>query len=311
MALRSDKVRTLTAAQLELLPPEPATAELPPIAAASDSGILRDDNPILMAVRDTIADGYGGAILTGVPGTGKSRMAALVADKLTGGDPERTPFVQFHANYQYEDFVEGFVPVGEAFSRELKTFALMCLDASDNPDQQYVIVIDEISRADVARVFGEALTYVERSKRGKAFKLASGTDLTVPDNIFVLATMNPWDRGVDELDAALERRFAFIDMPPQEGELRAILAANAVSAELADKIAEFFRFLNALSNERNHLGHGFFVHVRDEHSLDRLWRFQLSYVLKRACRDDEASFEVIAKRWRDLFGPAAPPEPQA
>ena len=299
--LRSSKIREITAADLGIVPPESEGSTTPP-AAASDDGALAEDNPFLLAVRDAMADGYGGVILTGVPGTGKSRMAALVADKLTKGQAGRAPFVQFHASYQYEDFIEGYVPVGSAFSRELKTFALLCLEASENPDDQYVLVIDEISRADVARVFGEALTYVERSKRGKSFKLASGTDLTVPDNIFVLATMNPWDRGVDELDAALERRFAFVDMPPSEDDLRGILEENVVAPELAKKIVEFFVFLNNLSNQRYHLGHGFFVHARDQGSLERLWSFQLSYVLRRACRDDSAAFEAISRRWYDLFG---------
>ena len=308
--LRMRKVRELTAAELGILSPELKQFEAP-ASAASDDGPLPDEHPVWMAVRDTMADGYGGAILTGIPGTGKSRMAALVADKLTDGQATRSLFVQFHASYQYEDFIEGYVPVGDAFSRELKTFALLCLDASENPNDQFVIVIDEISRADVARVFGEALTYMERSKRGKSFKLASGTDLTVPDNIFLLATMNPWDRGVDELDAALERRFAFIDMPPREEELRAILVANAAADELVERLVEFFRFLNNHPNERYHVGHGFFVHVRDIPSLKRLWQFQLSHVLRRACRDDDGTFDAIKRRWYELFDPSASAAPQA
>ena len=298
---RSEKAREVTAFALGLQLPQPLASNAPPAAAASDDGALPDSHPVWMAICDAMADGYGGAILTGIPGTGKSRVAALVADKLTAGRTSRAPSVQFHASYQYEDFVEGFVPVGEAFSRELKTFALLCLEASENRDEQYIIVIDEISRADVARVFGEALTYIERSKRGKPFKLASGTDLIVPENLFVLATMNPWDRGVDELDAALERRFAFINMPPQEDDLRSILVANAVETTLIDKVADFFRFLNGMANERYHLGHGFFVHVRDKDSLERLWKFQLAYVLRRACRDDDSAFEAISSRWRELF----------
>jgi 5-methylcytosine-specific restriction protein B len=309
--LRLEKIREITAADLGIAPPDSVGSAAPPVAAASDDGALSDDHPLWVAVRDAMLDGYGGAILTGVPGTGKSRMAALLAEKLTDGHTARAPFVQFHASYQYEDFIEGYVPIGEAFSRELKTFALLCLDASGNPGDQYVIVIDEISRADVARVFGEALTYIERSKREKPFKLASGTDLTVPDNLFVLATMNPWDRGADELDTALERRFAFINMPPREEELNDILAANSTAPELTQNVVEFFRYLNNLPNERCHLGHGFFVHVRDLDSLERLWAFQLSYILRRACRDDDAAFEAISKLWRDLFSADPLAAPQA
>lgn len=300
--IRQDKARELTAEQLGLASPEVAGVAAPP-AAASDSAVLRDDDAEYVAVRNAIADGYAGAILSGVPGTGKSRKAALIAARLTSNDPDRAPFVQFHSSYQYEDFIEGFVPEGEGFSRQLKVFSQLCLDASDHPDDLYVIVIDEISRADVARVFGEALTYIERSKRNRLFKLASGTELIVPENIFVLATMNPWDRGVDDLDSALERRFAFITMPPSEAALRDILIENGLDTPTTDRVAEFFGFLQELSNSRCHIGHGFFVHAHDAESLSRLWDLQLGYVLRRACRDDNAAFNQIDQRWQAVISP--------
>jgi len=224
-------------------------------------------------------------------------MAALVADSLTGGAATRAPSVQFHSSYQYEDFIEGFVPDGESFARQLKIFSLLCIDASENPDDQYILVIDEISRADVARVFGEALTYIERSKRNRPFKLSSGTELMVPENIFIIATMNPWDRGVDDLDAALERRFAFIEMPPKEDDLRNLLEENSLDRDLVDRVLQFFNFLMNLPNVRCHIGHGFFVHARDQASLNRLWHLQLAHVLKRACRDDDAAFASITDQW--------------
>lgn len=303
--IRREKVRQLTAEQLGLVSAL-SPAPIPPAAAASDDATLPDDDEVFTAVRDAMADGYAGAILSGVPGTGKSRKAALIAAKLTGGDANRAPFVQFHSSYQYEDFIEGYVPEGETFSRQLKTFGRLCLDASEHPDELYIIVIDEISRADVARVFGEALTYIERSKRNRLFKLASGTELIVPENIFVLATMNPWDRGVDDLDAALERRFAFIVMPPEESALRELLHDNGLDAALIESTADFFRYLQTMANTRCHLGHGFFVHARDASSLERLWQLQLGYVLRRACRDDGAAFDQIEQRWRAIINNPAP-----
>lgn len=301
--IRVDKARELTAAQLGLALVEPA-APAPPPAAASDDAILSDEDAEFVAVRNAIADGYAGAILSGVPGTGKSRKAALIAAKLTDGNADRAPFVQFHSSYQYEDFIEGYVPEGDGFARQLKTFARLCLDASEYPDDRYVIVIDEISRADVARVFGEALTYIERSKRNRLFKLASGTELIVPDNIFILATMNPWDRGVDDLDAALERRFAFVMMPPLESALRDLLIDNGLDPAVIDRVVDFFNYLQGLNNNRCHLGHGFFVHAHDTGSLERLWDLQLAYVLRRACRDDEGAFTQIKQRWQAVVDAA-------
>ncbi|WP_242096726.1 AAA family ATPase [Sphingomonas sp. CROZ-RG-20F-R02-07] len=299
--IRSDKARQLTAEQLGLVL-EDAAAPVPPPAASSDDAALSADDAELVAVQNAIADGYAGAILSGVPGTGKSRKAALIAAALTGGDPGRTPFVQFHSSYQYEDFIEGYVPEGQGFTRQLKVFGQLCLDASETTGL-YVMVIDEISRADVARVFGEALTYIERSKRNRQFKLASGTDLSVPDNIFILATMNPWDRGVDDLDAALERRFAFITMPPSETALRALLTENGLEPALVERAAIFFRALQAHQNDRCHLGHGFFVHAHDLASLARLWDLQLAYVLRRACRDNDAAFAQLAQQWEAVIAP--------
>ncbi len=90
-----------------------------------------------------------------------------------------------------------------------------------------VLVIDEISRADVPRVLGEALTYLEMSLRDRPFYLASGDIAEIPKNLFIIATMNPWDVSVDELDIALERRFAHIDVRPAQMNSQTSLIAMA------------------------------------------------------------------------------------
>jgi 5-methylcytosine-specific restriction protein B len=307
MTMSPDKVRTLTAAELGAALPPPADAP-PPISAASDDAVLPDDDPILVKVRHAMEDGYAGVILTGVPGTGKSRHASLIARKLTNGDEARFEFVQFHPSYQYEDFVEGYLIQGSDFTRQLKTFGKLCDDASQDTSKRHILVIDEISRTDVARVFGEAFTYIERSKRGLKFTLASGTPMVVPENVFLIATMNPWDRGVDELDVALERRFAFVDMRPDRAELHQLLADNGLDGSLIDAAVAFFDFLQDQASPRCHLGHGYFVHARDRESLLRVWDFQLAHVLERASGTDRGAFARIERRWNDLVvNSAAPP----
>jgi 5-methylcytosine-specific restriction enzyme B len=302
--MSSETVRKLTAAQLGAAPP--VVTRSPP-AAASDAALLPDDDRILVAVRHAISDGYGGVILSGVPGTGKSRHADLVASKLVDADAARFKSIQFHPSYQYEDFVEGYVIKGSNFTRKLKTFGQLCIDASeDDAGRLYVIVIDEISRSDVARVFGEAFTYIERSKRGREFFLASGTEMIVPDNLFVIGTMNPWDRGVDELDMALERRFAFLEMAPDPDALRSLLTDNGLSVALIDSAVAFFDFLQGFRIERCRLGHGYFVHAKDRESLLRLWELQLAHVLQRACSTNAGAFTAIQQRWNDLVVNPAP-----
>jgi 5-methylcytosine-specific restriction protein B len=305
MTLSSEKVRTLTAGELGAVSPAPPD-DLP-ISAASDDTVLSEDDPTFLQVRQALEDGYAGLILTGVPGTGKSRHADLIASKLVDSDPARFKSIQFHPSYQYEDFVEGYVIEGNNFKKTLKTFGQLCIDASQDSSRRYVLVIDEISRTDVARVFGEAFTYIEQSKRGRDFILASGTEMVVPENLFIIATMNPWDRGADELDMALERRFAFIDMKPDRGALREILTANGLDAPLIDATVQFFDFLQDFSVERCRLGHGYFVHAKDRESLLRLWGLQLGYVLAKACGTDTGAFAAIEQRWDGLI--ATPPAP--
>lgn len=298
MIAREEKARMLSAAQIGVMPPTPAVAL--PVATQTDDGILAETDPTLRSIREAMADGYAGVILTGVPGTGKSRHAALIARRLTGDDDSRIEVVQFHPSYQYEDFVEGYVIEGNSFERQPKTFSKICIKASEDPSRQYVLVVDEISRTDVARVFGEAFTYIERTKRNVQFTLASGTEMAVPDNLFIIATMNPWDRGADELDIALERRFAFVEMEPDSAALRALLLKNGLDANLTDATVAFFEFLQKHPNPQCHLGHGYFVHAKDRDSLLRLWTLQLARTLKRACRADRAAFERIEQQWNEL-----------
>lgn len=104
--------------------------------------------------------------------------------------------------------------------------------AQTDPEHKYILVIDELSRADVGRVFGEALTYVERTKRELPFNIASGDEIKVPSNLVILATMNPFDRGVDEVDSAFERRFAKVSMDPDREFLEGILGHNGMDEAL-------------------------------------------------------------------------------
>ena len=239
--------------------------------------------------------------MVGPPGTSKSWYADEVAKKLTGGDTTRVRSVQFHPSYQYEDFVEGFVPNSSGgFDPTRKHFRLLCEAASENSENLYVLVIDEISRCDAARVFGEALTYLESSKRGQTFQLASGSEMSIPANVFILATMNPWDRGVDEMDVALDRRFAHIEMPPRVDLLASLLAESEISEAQEAGLIKFFEEVQKHYNPMCHIGHAYFARVTDGESLARLWRFQLKHVFTRALREDVEELRKIEAIWRQL-----------
>lgn len=264
---------------------------------------LPETDEVLLDVRAALELGFAGVILSGPPGTGKSWYAKRIAYTLAG-DRTAVRTVQFHTSYQYEDFVEGFVPrEGVGFKIEQKTFALICKDAADRPQVKHVLLIDEISRCDVARVFGEALTYIEADKRGQEFTLATGSALTVPSNLVILATMNPWDKGVDELDVALERRFAQIDMPPSADALKGMLLKKGAEEDFVERILTFFRGIQRLDDEMVRLGHAYFSMCVDEQSARRVWNFRLNPFFRKACRLDKEMFDNINRMWLRVSPP--------
>jgi 5-methylcytosine-specific restriction enzyme B len=153
-------------------------------------------------------------VLYGPPGTGKTRLARMAAEAFAGNNVTHTTF---HPSYGYEDFVEGYKPKktndGLALERTDGLFLDVCQKAVEKPQHNHVLVIDEINRADLARVLGELVTYLERDKRGHEFVLSTTkTKLSIPANVYLIGTMNTADRSVAHLDAAIRRRFEFQEL---------------------------------------------------------------------------------------------------
>jgi 5-methylcytosine-specific restriction protein B len=205
------------------LPPQPNPPEL------QVPSLLSDTDPILGEVRRLLIDDeMGGVMIIGSPGTGKTWYARQIALKLANGYDSHIREVQFHPSYQYEDFVEGFVPDKDSGGfRLVDKHLLQMISAAQKTSQYVVMIIDEFSRTDPARVLGETMTYMEGSLRGKDFFLPSGRIVNIPKNLIFLATMNPEDRSVDEIDAAMERRWAKVRIRPDAKERLKNLSLSA------------------------------------------------------------------------------------
>ena len=207
-------------------------------------------------------------ILQGPPGTGKSFLAKRLAFlKQENQDSERIEIVQFHNNYAYDDFIQGFRPDKEGkFTLTNGVFYNFCQRAVADPEQPYFFIIEEINRGNISSIFGEMLFLLEADKRGPAFatSLTYGQSVHdrfyIPENVFVIGTMNTADRSLVLLDYALRRRFAFFKMEPQFGErFKQYLTDRKIEPVLVNHLTNSLNRLNEVISADPGLGPGFMI----------------------------------------------------
>lgn len=241
-------------------------------------------------------------ILQGAPGVGKTFAAKRLAYSLMGSvDDSRIEMVQFHQNYSYEDFVMGFRPVeGGGFELRNGIFHQFCIKASNDPNQDYYFIIDEINRGNLSKIFGELLMLIENDKRGSKFAVPltykPDSRFYVPQNVFIIGMMNTADRSLAMIDYALRRRFCFIEMEPafNTQAFRRHLADSRIHLDLIEKIISRLIYLNNLIAADSNLGRGFRIGhsyfcnaSTDENWYQSVIQYEINPLIKEYWFDNE------------------------
>lgn len=241
-------------------------------------------------------------VLYGPPGTGKTFIARKLAAALAGPEQLRR-FVQFHPSTSYEDFFEGYRPRADTdgnltYSLEPGPFAELADHASQDP-RRHVLVIDELNRANIPKVFGELLFLLEY--REQPVVPLYRPEFALPDNLWLIATMNTADRSIASLDAALRRRFHFVPIFPDEGPMEGLLGRYLDRHHGDRSWADLVAMVNAELRER--LGNGdlligpshFLREDLDQKVMERIWRYNVEPLIEDLFYGDRAAISEF--RW--------------
>jgi len=264
-------------------------------------------------------------ILYGPPGTGKTYWAEKACLDLASrkafektfeetSESERTyllgnesfkglvRFCCFHPSYGYEDFIEGIKPsvMNEQtiFSLKAGIFKGLCEEAKKSLDKNYYLIIDEINRGDISRIFGELITIIETGKRVKEMILPlSGDSFSVPENVYIVGTMNTADRSIALLDVALRRRFGFLELMPDYSLLSAITIENLPVGLWLSELNR--RILEHVGRDARNLqiGHSYFMEkgipIKDFDRLRKVIQEDIIPLIEEYCYGDYITISKI------------------
>jgi 5-methylcytosine-specific restriction enzyme B len=299
--------------------PIAATAAAPRAPVAANAPAATPPPPLdpFTARVEAILRRKGQAIFYGPPGTGKTYRALSAARELAAGrtfrkryrdgdltDAEKKQIddpaglvrvCTFHPGYGYEDFIEGFRPRTTAgqmtFDLRDGIFKTLCNDAKRQPDRHFFLIVDEINRGDIPRIFGELMTVIERDKREMQITLpVSGSAFAVPKNVFIIGTMNTADRSISLLDTALRRRFGFVELMPDSKPLSGRKAGTIALGPWLEALN--IRVRRHLKRDARNLqvGHAYLLPATSMAEFTRVLRDDIIPLLEEYCYED---FEAL------------------
>ena len=272
------------------------------------TAFLREINDLLTDKRQVI--------FQGPPGTGKTYVAQQLANHLAG-DKNRVTFVQFHPSYAYEDFVRGFRPKlendqsgFELVDGPLIQAAKRAKDDDDN-DRKHFLIIDEINRGSIAKVFGELYYLLEYRDEeiSLQYRREEGETFSLPKNLYIIGTMNTADRSIALVDLALRRRFYFVEFHPDEEPIKSVLRQwleeNAPDMKWVAGVVE--RTNDMLKDDRHAaIGPSYFMRDGlDDDAVERIWKHSvLPYIEERRFGGEVVTEEFSLARLRRQVEPS-------
>ena len=242
-------------------------------------------------------------LLYGPPGTGKTWLVTQFAKAFT--DANKTEIVTFHQSFAYEQFVEGIKPViaggqvdytvSDGVFKWICKTAQAAWEADRENAPKFLLVIDEINRANIAKVLGELITLIEDDKRlGKDNEVQvtlpySGEKFGVPPNLTILGTMNTADRSIALLDLALRRRFTFVKMPPDPS----LLPLDVAGVNLQALLTRLNRRVAALLDPDHRIGHSYLMNLETEDDLHFAWYHRILPLLQEYFYHDGERMQAV------------------